>query len=195
MGRLGDAFIGWLDKRTAYLDDLNPDAAIGGSWSYDWCRFRRHRSCWYAEAMHVPATELVGYPVWIPLERGICWRDKWESQQLCPMAESGPNTGQRDAEPDATIPWELGGQRGGWVNPNEPVDHRAMIAEHPEILPMYCPHPRPFHPSAAEPGAGSGKSGLEPVADLATGFALGRMTKRARERRRGREAGRRDGSS
>ena len=102
-----------VDHSLRYLEKDNPQAGTGGSWSYDWCRFRRDRHCYYPDQMDLPATQQAGYAVFTPVDRGICGRDSWEHQKLCPIAEPGPNSGDPDARLDATIPWSAGGQRGG----------------------------------------------------------------------------------
>ena len=104
-----------VDAGTSYLDEKNtrsgPDGM--GSWSYDWCRFRRDRHCWYPDQMDMAATQQAGYAVFIPVDRGICGRDRWEDQKACSLAQPGPKSGDPGALLDATVPWQQGGQRGG----------------------------------------------------------------------------------
>ena len=91
----------------------------GYTWNYrnipspdSWCRFKSSEShCMYPKKLDEQGTAEAGYPVWIPFDRGTCWRITDEQQQACHMAEPGPNTGRHDARPDATIPWSQGGQR------------------------------------------------------------------------------------
>lgn len=104
-----------VDAATGYLDAKNPDAANGGSWSYDWCRFRRDRHCWYPKSLNLAASQQVGYSVWNPEDRGICWRDNWDDQKKCSISAPGPHSGDPAALTDATVPWEMGGQRNGVV--------------------------------------------------------------------------------
>lgn len=82
-------------------------------WSYDWCRFRKRRRCMFPTSLNAEATAEAGYPVWNPLDRGLCPRDDWDQQRACPVAEPGPRSGHADAQVDATVPWEQGGQRRG----------------------------------------------------------------------------------
>ncbi len=103
--------------------ELKPGAQGPGSmWSYDWCRFRKNRRCMYAKELNAQATEIAGYAVWVPVDRGLCPRDKWNDQKVCPVAEPGPHSGEPHARIDATVPWEQGGQRGG-------VPESAMYAQ------------------------------------------------------------------
>lgn len=76
------------------------------------CRFRKNRRCMYAKELDVQGTQEAGYAVWVPEDRGLCPRDKWEQQKACPVGEPGPHSKERDARPDATVPWNQGGQRG-----------------------------------------------------------------------------------
>jgi hypothetical protein len=100
-------------------EEFKPGAHGEGSmWSYDWCRFRKHRRCMYAKELNVAATEEAGYAVWVPVDRGLCPRDKWEDQKKCPVAEPGPHSGEPNARIDATVAWEDGGQRGGIPQPS-----------------------------------------------------------------------------
>lgn len=155
MGKVSDAFWAWLDRSTQYLDAKNPDAEYGGAWSLDWCRFRRHRFCYFPDAMDREATTVAGYPVWVPLERGICWRDKWEAQQACPVGEPGPNSEDPRARTDATVPWSIGGQRGGRFDPAESLNRAEQAARYKDALPLYAPQTgREFHPSAYRAAAG-----------------------------------------
>lgn len=79
--------------------------------SMDWCRFRRDSQCYYPKQLDEQATAQAGYPVWKPENRGNCWRIAWSDQKVCPMAEPGPNSREQVVYPDATIPWDQGGQR------------------------------------------------------------------------------------
>jgi len=104
-----------VDKATEHIDTKYPGIETGTAWSYDWCRFRRDRHCYFPREMDLQATQQAGYAVWKPLDRGICGRDKWAEQQQCPVAEPGPHSGSPKAQLDATVSWEDGGQRGGVV--------------------------------------------------------------------------------
>lgn len=79
--------------------------------SYDWCRFRRQQHCFYPRGLNAEATEIEGIPVWIPEDRGICGRHKWDDQRACPVSEPGPRSREYLYYPDATVPYEAGGQR------------------------------------------------------------------------------------
>ena len=67
----------------------------------------------YPTRLNEAATNREGYAVWVPEDRGLCPRDKWDEQRVCPLGEPGPKSGDRDALPDATVAWQDGGQRGG----------------------------------------------------------------------------------
>jgi hypothetical protein len=113
MGFIWDKIAPIVDDAGKYLEKQNPDAATGGSWSFDWCRFRGRRRCYFPEKMNEEATKLAGYTVWIPEDRGLCGRDKWEDQKTCPVSEPGPNSGDPKGGLDCTVAWEDGGQHGG----------------------------------------------------------------------------------
>lgn len=83
----------------------------GHEFSRDWCRFRKNSRCLYPEELNTDATKVAGYAVWVPTDRGFCPRTPWEDQEACPVSEPGPNSGRSDAQPDATVSWEEGGQR------------------------------------------------------------------------------------
>lgn len=83
----------------------------GSGRSYDWCRFRRQQHCWYPTDIHAEATQIEGVPVTIPVDRGICPKHKWKEQKACPVAEPGPRSRETIYYPDATVPYEAGGQR------------------------------------------------------------------------------------
>lgn len=90
--------------------------------SYDWCRWRKNRRCFYPVALNEAATAEAGYNVWVPQDRGFCPRDPWDAQKDCPMSEPGPNAPPPD-RPLAWgwIPWEQGGQRyDAYGNPITP---------------------------------------------------------------------------
>jgi len=111
----GDTFFKVVDKATGYVDDRYPGASTGDTWSFDWCRFRNHRHCFYPKDLNAVATQQTGYAVWNPVDRGQCWRDKWEEQKKCSMAAPGPHSGDPGALTDASVPWEAGGQRDGVI--------------------------------------------------------------------------------
>ena len=102
-----------LDKATSYLDERIPGIESGRVWSYDWCRFRRTRTCFYPKELDPVGTQESGYAVWVPYDRGLCWRDLWEQQKDCPVGEPGPHSGDPRAMVDATVAWNEGGQRPG----------------------------------------------------------------------------------
>lgn len=88
----------------------------GHNYSFDWCRFRKNSRCMFPKELNKPATELAGYAVWIPEDRGYCPRVSWDNQQDCPVGEPGPNV--PGGYTDATVAWEDGGQRGGHPQPS-----------------------------------------------------------------------------
>lgn len=79
--------------------------------SIDWCRYRRNSQCYLPKNLDEQGTAEAGYPVWTPQNRGNCWRVAWKDQKVCPVAEPGPMSRERIVYPDATIPWQQGGQR------------------------------------------------------------------------------------
>lgn len=101
-----------VDRMTRHIDKGYPGIQQGTAPSFDWCRFRRDRHCFFPREMDLPATQQAGYVVWKPLDRGICGRDAWDKQKMCPVSEPGPNSGVPLAKVDATVPWSEGGQRG-----------------------------------------------------------------------------------
>lgn len=103
---LADAFNKGLPEESRYNFETGEMA------SYDWCRWRKNRRCYYPIALNEAATAEAGYNVWVPQDRGFCPRDPWEAQKDCPMSEPGPNAPPPD-RPLAWgwIPWEQGGQR------------------------------------------------------------------------------------
>lgn len=111
----GDTFFNVVDKATDYVDKRYPGSSQGDTWSYDWCRFRRDRHCFYPKDLNLAASQQTGYAVWSPVDRGQCWRDKWEEQKACTVAAPGPHSGDPNALTDATVAWEMGGQHGGVV--------------------------------------------------------------------------------
>ena len=82
------------------------------------CRFRRDSQCWLPKGLDEEASRFAGYAVWIPENRGHCYRVTWDSQKQCPTGMPGPHSGP-DGYTDATISWEQGGQREG--HPGEEV--------------------------------------------------------------------------
>lgn len=107
----------FTDKIDQATDKIRGDNPPGYAWSYDWCRFRRQRHCWYPKVADHEGTKEAGYMVWVPEDRGICERDKWDAQKICPIAQPGPHSGAPNAMVEATIPWSEGGQRGGMPDP------------------------------------------------------------------------------
>ncbi len=116
--------MGWFERQIhAYVARVNerlPEHLKdkpGEGWSKDWCRFRSRQRCKFPRDLDVEATEREGYPIWIPFDRGFCPRHKWDDpatgngQKQCPVAEPGPNSGDPNALPDATVPYDQGGQR------------------------------------------------------------------------------------
>lgn len=86
---------------------------VGHLPSRDWCRFRKNSRCMYPKNLDEQGTAEAGYPVWIPEDRGPCWRISWDDQEACSLAEPGPNSMEDVVYPDATVPWGQGGQRKG----------------------------------------------------------------------------------
>jgi hypothetical protein len=83
----------------------------GRTYSYDWCRFRRNSHCYFSGVLDEEATKQADYRVYVPMDRGQCWRSPWTSQQLCGSAQPGPNAKVEPRYMDATVPWESLGQR------------------------------------------------------------------------------------
>lgn len=97
-------------------NDLNEHVGFfrtkpGSGRSYDWCRFRRQQHCFYPKQLNEAATKIEGVPVWVPEDRGICGRHDWDEQRACPVSEPGPRSREALYYPDATVPYEAGGQR------------------------------------------------------------------------------------
>jgi 2'-5' RNA ligase len=78
--------------------------------SYDWCRFRRASHCWYSYQIDDEKSRELGRVVWLPQDRGLCPRPSWDEQKSCPIAEPGPHSKDPNAKPDATLPYDAGGQ-------------------------------------------------------------------------------------
>lgn len=103
-----------VDMIAAQPEDIRFDPETGRGPSFDWCRFRRARFCYFPDALDQAATDEAGYAVWIPVERGFCPREKWDGpdgQKNCPVGEPGPNADPSIARADATVSWADGGQR------------------------------------------------------------------------------------
>lgn len=83
----------------------------GRNWSEDWCRYRSNSHCFYPKALNRQASELMGYAVWVPEDRGHCRRTLWSEQEACELSQPGPNV--PGGFTDATVPFEQGGQRDG----------------------------------------------------------------------------------
>lgn len=109
-----------------------------GYLTYDWCRYRRDGQCYYSKNLDVPASKEAGYAVWIPENRGSCFRAKWEAQQQCPMAMPGPHV--PGGFTNATVPYEQGGQHGG-----SPTNtYRSSLIREAQLEPSFA-----FHLTAA----------------------------------------------
>lgn len=109
---------GWVTQFQAYasLTDFllgRPDDDPGRFPSVDACRFRRDSHCWFPSELDRAASNIAGYAVWVPKDRGFCQRVSWDAQRACPVFQPGPN--EPGGFTDATIPWSEGGQRGGYV--------------------------------------------------------------------------------
>ena len=117
MGRFIDNFLYPLavDVISDQPADIRFNPATGRGPSYDWCRFRRTRFCYFPDELDQAATDEAGYAVWVPLERGFCPREAWDGeagQKNCPVSEPGPNAKFPDRPlADATVSWAAGGQR------------------------------------------------------------------------------------
>jgi 8-oxo-dGTP pyrophosphatase MutT (NUDIX family) len=88
----------------------------GSRFTYDWCRFRRNSHCWLPSGLDEAASERAGYAVWIPMDRGYCWRSAWETQEKCSTGMPGPKVD--GGFTDATVPFDKGGQRNGTPDPS-----------------------------------------------------------------------------
>lgn len=77
----------------------------------NWCRFRRDSHCFFPIGLDEQATRVAGYDVFIPEDRGLCHRHRWDVQEECKIAEPGPRSGAKNWKPDATRRWDQGGQR------------------------------------------------------------------------------------
>ena len=87
------------------------NAETGAMASYDWCRFRHNRHCFYPKALDEAASKQAGYAVWVPEDRGLCLRDKWDQQKSCPApSEPGPKSGDPKWAYETWKTWEQGGQ-------------------------------------------------------------------------------------
>lgn len=94
----------------AISDWLAENGQPGSRYSVDWCRFRRNSHCWLPKGLNEAASQIAGYAVWIPMDRGYCWRSAWETQAQCSTGMPGPRA---NGFTDATVAWENGGQRNG----------------------------------------------------------------------------------
>lgn len=125
---------------------LSVNGQPGSRYSYDWCRFRRNSHCFFTGIVDTEASSQAGYAVYVPMDRGYCWRSAWETQRKCQSAQPGPNAddgfstlfgGEELAYTDATVPWEAMGQRGSKVKNYAPPGSAAStpwIDTHPVEL-------------------------------------------------------------
>jgi 2'-5' RNA ligase len=83
----------------------------GSMASYDWCRFRRNRRCFFPKTLDAEAAKQAGYAVWVPEDRGFCPRDRWKDQKECPApSEPGPKSGEPNWRYETWRSWQEGGQ-------------------------------------------------------------------------------------
>lgn len=113
----------WADtQRPAISDWLDANGSAERPYSYDWCRFRRNSHCYFTDLVDHDASQEAGYAVYVPMDRGTCWRAKWNVQANCDAAQPGPHANDSKfvglggahgpAYTDATVPWEAMGQQG-----------------------------------------------------------------------------------
>ncbi len=102
----------WLFRKVTqpFVDRYEP--IQGRDPSFDWCRFRHDSHCFLPLERDEKATALVGYDVWVPIDRGYCTRLTWKAQEECPVGEPGPNTGDPNAKVETWKSFWDGGQRG-----------------------------------------------------------------------------------
>ena len=139
----------WLDRK---LSPYAPE--VGARWSFDWCRFRRDSHCYFPSHLDNHATQLAGYAVWVPQDRGTCPRTTWDQQKRCPIGQPGPNSGDPHSLTDATKSWAQGGQRGGTIEVHGAyfgedaddlrrhliIDHGLLEASNPDLSYGDCEH-------------------------------------------------------
>lgn len=132
---------------------VSANSTPGRRYSVDWCRFRRNSTCYFSGVIDEEATPEAGYKVYVPMDRGYCWRSPWEVQQLCASSQPGPRAQSEPRYLDATVPWEAMGQR---EYPTEIRDNYAV-------------------PAGAGPGLGPGESpvALSPGMPVAARHAAG----------------------
>lgn len=116
----------WVDTQAPTVSAwMAANATVGRAYSFDWCRFRRNSHCYFTDIVDDDASQEVGYAVYIPMDRGTCWRAVWDVQRKCESAQPGPHAntgtfirGTGPAYTDATVPWEAMGQRDSELTKN-----------------------------------------------------------------------------
>lgn len=137
-----------------FIDWVSGDPKPSGSWqgigkgfSHDWCRYRRYSHCFFTDLLDDDATRLAGYRVYVPVDRGYCFRVKWEDQHACSVSQPGANV--QGGYNDATVPWEAGGQR---IPPTP--EERSFI---PSFGGGVTGGPLPLNPDGSQPATDSGE--------------------------------------
>lgn len=93
-------FSRWVDKKVKQLEEATPEPYRSNtSTTFDWCRFRKSGRCNFPSRLDDAASERAGYAIWVPLDRGVCPREEWDQQKVCPVSEPGPESGERNALP------------------------------------------------------------------------------------------------
>lgn len=92
----------WRNKLADFIDDNLLKSAS------NWCRYRGgDRHCRYPHTLDPAASITERHLVWNIVDRGLCPRDHWDRQWVCPLAVKGPSVG---ADPGPAS-YEQGGQR------------------------------------------------------------------------------------
>lgn len=121
------------------------NAETGAMASFDWCRFRHNRRCFFPKQLDEEGTKQAGYAVWVPEDRGFCPREKWDAQKACPApSEPGPDSGDPKWLPKTNKSYRDGGQRFSSreaVHTHRDVKEMAQPAPTPEPTPIQTPEP------------------------------------------------------